>query len=196
MTPLRSLPALKTLWLSRRYSLTYWAKLYQPNPSACQRAGRHRRLGCSVDNSENLPLCSSGCHIDGSGRPSVGLTSEISWKVSELEEGFSARKPNSAKFSGDSEFDTRVNGCPVLQYHWISGKELFILLIHLFRGVTTGMFFRGLARQGRRVRAPMDGLQRSRKNISVVTPSGLNQGQMLLLLKIRRCYLAIRNLVL
>ncbi len=104
---------MKTLWLSRRYSLTYWAKLYQPNPSACQRAGRHRRLGCSVDNSENLPLCSSGCHTDGSGRPSVGLTSEISWKVSELEEGFSVRKPNSAKFSGDSELDTHVNGCPV-----------------------------------------------------------------------------------
>ena len=57
---------------------------------------------------------SSGRDSDGSGRPSDGLASGIDWKGSELEEGFSARKPNSAKFSGDSEFDTSVNDCPVL----------------------------------------------------------------------------------
>ena len=36
------------------------------------------------------------------------------------------------------------------------------------------MFFRGLARQGRRVRAAMDGLKRSRKNIPVVAPYEAN----------------------
>ena len=30
------------------------------------------------------PLCSSGCDSDGSGRASVGLTTGIGWKVSEL----------------------------------------------------------------------------------------------------------------
>jgi len=33
--------------------------------------------------------------------------------VSELEEGLSTGIPNLAKFGGDSELDTHVNGCPV-----------------------------------------------------------------------------------
>ena len=47
-------------------------------------------------------------------RASVGLTTGIDWKMSELRENFSARTPNSTKCSGDSGLNTRVNGCPVL----------------------------------------------------------------------------------
>ncbi len=56
----------------------------------------------------------------------VGLPREIGWKVLELEESFSTRYTNSAKFSGGSELDIRLSGCPAL---WILRKDLFILLI-------------------------------------------------------------------
>ena len=66
----------------------------------------------TIDSQESFRK--SGWDSDGSGRASVGLTTEIGWKVSELGEDFSARTPNSVKCSGDSEIDTRVNGCPIL----------------------------------------------------------------------------------
>jgi len=50
--PIRRTAALRTLWLSRRYSLICWVNLYQPNPWGCPRAGRRRRLGCSADTQE------------------------------------------------------------------------------------------------------------------------------------------------
>ena len=47
--------------------------------------------------------------------------------IQELREDFSARTPNSAKCSGDSGLDTRVNGCPVQLDFRIKSRLFFII---------------------------------------------------------------------